>query len=252
MTENPIVIYTDHQMNRTLCYNFALGSKSLMCHADNFKDFKRTIATYGYLRGTGEIINNVKNFYYMDHGYFKQSSRSFVKNTVKVNDINGYFRVVKNNFWHNGSGNSSADRFKKLNLAFKDIKKTGEYIILSEPTFEASNYYNLQEWTQNTINEIKKYTDRKIILHSRTSKTQLTDLLNDAWAFVSDHSSAAFKAMLSGVPAYFTNKTLENIGRIINIEKHEIDYKVFYNLAYQQWTIEEIKNGECWEYFSKK
>ncbi len=52
----PIVIYTDHIMNRTLCYNFAKGSNSLLCHVNNFKDYEKTIATYGVLRGTYEII----------------------------------------------------------------------------------------------------------------------------------------------------------------------------------------------------
>ena len=71
----PIVIYTDHIMNRTLCYNFAKGSNSLLCHVNNFKDYEKTIATYGVLRGTYEIIKKVNNFYYIDHGYFNQSKR---------------------------------------------------------------------------------------------------------------------------------------------------------------------------------
>jgi len=71
--EKPIVIYTDHIMNKTLCYNFAKGSDSLLCHAEMFFEYDRTIATYGVLRGTLEIINKVKNYYYIDHGYFNQS-----------------------------------------------------------------------------------------------------------------------------------------------------------------------------------
>ena len=66
--EKPIVIYTDHIMNRTLCYNFAKGSNSLLCHVNNFKDYTKTIATYGVLRGTLEIIRKVDNYYYLYHG----------------------------------------------------------------------------------------------------------------------------------------------------------------------------------------
>ena len=58
-------------------------------------------------------------------------------------------------------------------------------------------------------------------------------------------------AMQEGVPAYFTNKTLENISNIKDIEKHEINYSVFNNLAYEQWTNNEIRNGECWDYLKK-
>ena len=250
MLEKPIVVYTNHFTNRHLCYNFAYGSKSLMCHIDNFKDYNKTIATYGYLRGTGELIKKVRNFIYMDHGYFKQSDRVFEKNKTKIFNYNGYFRVVVNDFWHDGSGKKSEDRLKKLDLKFKNLNKSGEYIILSEPTDDAKNYYGLKNWINETMNEIKKYSDRKIIIHNRTSALPLNDLLKDAWAFVSDHSSAGFQAMISGVPAYFTNKTLSKIGKLEDLENHEINYKIFNNLAYQQWTISEIKSGECWAQIS--
>ena len=59
--QKPVVIYTDHIMNKTLCYNFAKGSDSLLCHVKNFKDYNKTIATYGVLRGTLDVIRKVKN-----------------------------------------------------------------------------------------------------------------------------------------------------------------------------------------------
>ena len=57
--------------------------------------------------------------------------------------------------------------------------------------------------------------------------------------------------MIEGVPAYFTNPTLSNISKLSNIEKHEINYPALYNLAYEQWTIDEIENGEAWRYLLK-
>ena len=248
----PIVLYTDHNVNRHLCYAFAKGSNSLMCHVNNYKKQNETIATYGYLRGSGEAIKKAKNFFYIDHGYFKQSKRVFENNKTKILDLNGYFRVVYNDFWDTGGANRPSDRFNNLNLKPKPLKKNGEYIILSEPTSEARDYYNLDNWEKDTITKLKKITDRKIILHNRASKISLDDLLIKAWAFVSDHSSAGFKAMIAGVPAYFTNSTLSNIENINNIEKHEINYSVFYNLAYEQWTVDEIISGEAWEYLTKK
>ena len=103
--EKPIVIYTDHIINRTLCYNFAKGSDSLLCHVKNFREYDKTIATYGVLRGTLEIIRKVKNYFYMDHGYFNQSKRLFNNNRTNVINLDGYFRIVFNNFIHDGRGN---------------------------------------------------------------------------------------------------------------------------------------------------
>ncbi len=253
LNDNLITVYTDNQISKYICYNFALGSKSIMRHVDEFTDFEnKVIATYGYLRGTGEIIKRSKNFFYIDHGYFKQSDRKFSDKKAEILNFNGYFRIVLNDFWHNGSGNKKNDRIKKLNIKFKEEKKNGDYIILSEPNNKATKFYNLYNWVEETKLKLSQYTDREIIVHNKSSKVQLLDLLKNAWAFVSDHSSAGFKAMIEGVPAYFTNSTLGNIASIEEIELHKINYNVFNNLAYEQWNIEEIKSGEAWDYLCKK
>ncbi len=249
--EKPIVIYTDHIINRTLCYNFAKGSESLLCHVNNFKDYDKTIATYGVLRGTLEVINKVKNYYYMDHGYFNQSKRLFENNRTNVFDLNGYFRIVFNNFIHDGKGNYPNDRLKKLNLKILDQKKFGDYIILSEPSDTMKKVYDVPKWIDDTVNIVKKYSDRKLIVHNKFSKQPLKDLLKNAWAFVSLQSTAGFIAMASGVPSYFTHNSLKHIGKIKDIENPVIDYNIFNNLAYGQWTLKEIETGEAWNNISK-
>jgi len=248
----PIAIYTDHIISKTICYNFAKGSKSLMCHIDNFRDYDKTIATYGVLRGTGDLLQKVKNFYYIDHGYFKQSKRTFENKRTNVIDLDGYFRIVFNNYIHNGKGNYPSDRLKKLDLNFKKINKSGDYIILSEPSEVMKKFYNAKFWLDETKNSIKKFTDRKLIIHNKFSKEPLGSLLKNAWAFVSLQSTAGFKAMLEGVPAYFTEPYLKNLGNIKDIERHEINYSIFNNLAYGQWTINEIQSGEAWSTISKE
>ena len=249
--ESPIVIYTDHIMNRTLCYNFAKGSNSLLCHVNNFKEYDKTIATYGVLRGTFEIIKKVKNYYYMDHGYFNQSKRKFENNRTNVLDLDGYFRIVCNNLIHNGEGSFPDDRLKKLNLSFTEQKKTGDKIILSEPSESMKKIYNAYNWVEETVEIIKKYSDREIIVHNKFSKIPLEKLLKNAWCFVSLQSTAGFKVMIDGIPAYFTESSLKNINRIEDIENPKINYKIFNNLAYGQWTLKEIESGEAWEIISK-
>ena len=249
--EKPVVIYTDHIVNKTLCYNFAKGSGSLMCHVSKFRDYNKAIATYGVLRGTLEIIKKVRNFYYMDHGYFNQSKRSFENNRTNIINLDGYFRIVYNNFIHNGKGNYPDDRLKKLNLKIHDQRKSGNHIILSEPSNAMKKLYNVPNWTEDTLKLVRKYTDRKLVVHNKFSNKPLNVLFKDAWAFVSLQSTAGFIAMSEGIPSYFTENTLCNIGQIRNIEKPSIDYEIFNNLAYGQWTLKEIETGEAWEYISR-
>ena len=248
--EKPVVIYTDHIMNRTLCYNFAKGADSPMCHINNFKQYQKTIATYGVLRGTLELIKKVNNFFYMDHGYFNQSKREFIDNKTNVVNMDGYFRIVFNDFVHNGEGDYPDDRLKKLNLDIVEQNKLGNYIILSEPSEVMKKIYNKPNWVSDTKKILKTYTDRKFVVHNKFSKENLDDLLKNAWAFVSLQSTAGFKAMRRGVPAYFTDQSLKNIAKIKDIESPIIDYKIFNNLAYGQWTLDEISSGKAWESIS--
>ena len=76
----------------------------------------------------------------------------------------------------------------------------------------------------------------------------LDNLLKKAWAFVSFQSAAGFKAMIRGVPAHFTYDSLKNINSIKNIEKGIIDYQIFNNMAYSQWTLKEFNEGKMMDY----
>ncbi len=107
--------------------------------------------------------------------------------------------------------------------------------------------YNVPNWTEDTLKLVSKYTDRKVVVHNKFSEKPLNLLLKDAWAFVSLQSTAGFTAMSKGIPSYFTEDTLSHIGKIQNIENPNINYKIFDNLAYGQWTLKEIETGEAWE-----
>ena len=81
-----------------------------------------TIATYGILRGTVELLKMSNSFWYIDHGYLKGSKKTFKQGT-NILELNGYFRIVYNGFFHNGQGNHNSDRFNKLDISLKPIKK---------------------------------------------------------------------------------------------------------------------------------
>ena len=153
----PTVLFTDHSINQYISKCFAYGAKTNLVHVNDFSNFNHSIAVYGYLRGTGEAIKKSKDFWYIDHGYFKQSSRSFKNNRATLNAWDGYFRIVHNNYWHSGSGSYPEDRLNKLNIKFKSQRKTGEYIVVSEPIPQAIKYYELYNWTNKTNKITRNY-----------------------------------------------------------------------------------------------
>ena len=252
MTQIPFCITTDHFMSKKIVGSFAKGLNVSPINISKFNDTSKPFITYGILRGTGDLLKKSKNYYYIEHGYFNASKRSIKYKQTIIHDYDGYFRIVKNDYYHSSNGLNNPDRFEKLNIMIKTKRTKGDYIILSEPSVYIKNFFQLNDWVNNTIKELKKYTDRKILIHNKQSPIPLDILLKNAWAFVSDQSTAGIKAMISGVPAHFTNITLKKINSISSIENGKINMKVFHNLAYGQWTLDEMRSGEAWEYLKKK
>ena len=207
------VFYTDHFVNQTITQFFSKSIGLPLLNINEYKDNDEIFVSYGILRGAGDIIKKKnKNFIYIDHGFYKSSPRKFTKEKRTVlNALSGYFRVIKGDLYFNENDiNLDSKRFKQLDLELKD-KRNGEIIILSEPSENTLNFLGIENWVDNTINKIKQYSDREIVIHNKFSDIPLNSLLQDAFAFVSCQSTAGFQSIAEGVPAYFTHNSLKNM-----------------------------------------
>ena len=244
--------YTSHFINRTVIQFFSKGLDLPLSSVDKYIKSENVFASYGILRGTGDIIKEKNSkFIYLDHGYFNASFRKFTKEKRTIlNDLGGYFRVIRDDLYFNiNYSNKTTERFNKMQINLKE-KKKGDLIIISEPTSNTLNFLEINNWTESTVNEIKKYTDREIIIHNKFSEIPLNSLLEKAFAFVSCQSTAGFYAITEGVPAYFTHKSLSRYGNIENIEKNELNYDLLYIAANSQWKLKEFFSDEFAEYIN--
>ena len=101
------------------------------------------------------------------------------------------------------------------------------------------------QFAKSSYSKPKKEKKLNGKIHNKFSEKPLDELLKNAWSFISLQSTAGFKAMVNGIPAYFTENSLKNINRIEDLENPKINYKIFNNLAYGQWTLKEIESGEA-------
>lgn len=242
--------FTDHFVNKTVMQFFAKSLNIELLSIDQYRQDDQTFCSYGILRGTSDPIKVSKNFIYLDHGFFGSSLRSFTesKNTV-LKGLDGYFRILKNDLYFNLEySNTNSLRFNNLDISLKDLNKNGKYIILSEPSEYTRNFLGLENWTKNTINELKKYTDREIIVHNKFHNTPLKELFYKAYAFVSLQSTAGFKAICEGVPAYFTHNTLKKFGNISTIEDRLLNHDVLFAASNSQWRLKEFFNDSFQNY----
>lgn len=200
-----------------------------------------------------KCIEDKRDFYYMDSGYMGNYKSPSNPNGWKV-----WHRIVKNDLQHNLVIERPSDRFEKQHIKIPAWKKTGKNILLVMPSEKPAKYYGIDnaEWREKTIETIKEYTDRPIVIREkgkrqeRINKTIYEDLDN-AFAVVTLQSIAATEAILYGIPAFtlapnaaskFSGWDLSKIETPLYADQKLI-YKWACHLAYGQFHNNELKDG---------
>ena len=147
-----------------------------------------------------------RDFYYMDSGYFGNSPSASNTYGWKV-----WHRVVKNNLQHGIITTRPDDRWKKFNISLQ-TRKYGSKIIIAAPDEKPCKFYKIdqQQWITETVETIKKYTDRPILVRERPANRTIrihSDplqkiLQDDVHALVTFNSVAAVESVMLGVPAF--------------------------------------------------
>jgi len=198
---------------------------------------------------------NKHTFYYMDSGYVGNYRSKTNPYGWKL-----WHRIVKNDVQHKEIIDRPDDRWKRLDYPIEN-RKQGRHILLVTPSEKPCKFYGIDKdmWIMNTITEIKKYTDRPIVVRDKAPRTQrivktIFDDLKDAHATVTYQSIAAVESILYGVPAFTLAPTAadpvcdKDLSLIEDPTVHDKDkiYKWACHLAYGQFHVDEFKNGTAY------
>lgn len=181
-----------------------------------------------------------------------------------VNGVNGLA------YWGEGFDDQ---RFRKLNLTLHPWRQ-GSNIIISTQRSDSHQWAGMpstENWIDNTVNEIKKYSDRPIIIrpHPRQplklnsnyklllpKKLQGTydeydfyQQLQNAWCVVNYNSAPGSQAIIHGVPAFVDSSSLA--APVANLSLAEIEkplmperQKWLSDISHTEWTTGELATGE--------
>ena len=196
-----------------------------------------------------KILSMADNFVFLDHGYFMRSSGPA--------SWDGCFSVSVNEKWVTDKRDYNWNKFNSLGIKLREWRKGGRHIVLIPPSHHITNYleqgkeegdilsYEVDaDWEMNVRSELSKYTDRDIVVSSKSGKP-LQACMDNAWCVVTAFSNAGIDAMISGIPAIFTNSQRKT-GELKDIEDPPRDREFFKVLANYQWSIKEIENGTMW------
>lgn len=194
-------------------------------------------------------------FYYMDSGYVGN-----YKSHANPYGWKLWHRIVKNDIQHSKIIDRPDDRWKRLEYPIES-RKQGKHILLVTPSEKPCKFYGIErdDWVAQTVAEIKKHTDRPIVIRNKTirqqriTKTIFEDLTN-CHALVTYQSIAAVESVLFGVPAFTLAPTAADavcdkelsLIETPTLQDRDKIYKWACHLAYGQFHIEEFKNGTAW------
>ena len=176
-------------------------------------------------------------------------------------------------------------RWKKisrdLNLNLKSWRSSGNHILfcLQRNGGWSMGGISSIDWMNKTINDIRKYSNRPIVVRahpgdkkiksilkinhknvSLSTKENLVDDFRGAWATVVYNSSPSVASIIEGVPAFLTDSVPQHSQsfdvantNISNIENPAILDRQSWieKLSMCHWNFNELRSGEAWNFFKK-
>ena len=192
-----------------------------------------------------------RTFYYIDTGYFGNGKKK-TYHRITRNDVQYFGNIIER----------PADRFIATGVQLKKFRP-GTNILLAPPSQKLLNLYDivLEDWLEQTQAEIRKHTDRPIVVRTKQGRaTRVNDdtmemaLERDVHCLVTFSSIAATEALLLGKPAITLGPNAaaplcrHNIADIENLYIPTLDEVDAWarHLAYCQFTEPEMRNGTAW------
>jgi len=220
---------------------------------------------WGFVGNNRQMVKKLESrkhpFWFTDTPYFGR----FDNNNLKPD--NHYWRICKNSIHVRYLKGCHKDRFEKFGINLKAPDLQGDYILVCPSSAGINEYLDRPKWLYETIEQIKRYTDREIRVRHKPrgrgtsgpseAKRPIEEDLKNAWCCVTSCSISAIEAICAGKPVFCDEKSFAT--HIANTNLADIENPLYvspedwlYSLAYQQFTPEEISNGKAVEILMDK
>lgn len=209
-----------------------------------------------------------RDYFYIDTGYLGNFPSKGNPGGKKV-----WHRVVKNALQHSDIRDVPSDRWDALvkqdpRLKWNGWKDYNKKILLVLPNPKATRFYDIDcdTWINETTEQIKKYSNLPIEVRVKGSRSERNQgyTIYDAfdsgvYATVAFNSIAALESVLYGIPAFVSVPCAASplastdLSQLANPFKpsEDIILKQCHNIAYGQFTLEELLNGTAYEIASQ-
>jgi len=192
--------------------------------------------------------------------------------------MDGVFPTTGTYFWDDTNPSRWQQISKDLGLSLKDWRVKGEHILLACQRNGGWSMagYNVVDWVKKTVLEIRKYTDRPIVVRGHpgdknamsyltqkgvdwklSQKDKIVEDLKNAWATVTYNSSPGVASAIEGIPVFVTdpNPKISQAYSVANLDLSKIESPEVFErqrwvekISMCHWKFEEISNGSAWKH----
>lgn len=209
-----------------------------------------------------------RDYYYIDTGYFGNFPSPGNEKGQKK-----WHRIVKNENQQVDIADVPADRWERLlnddpRLRWTGWKDYNKKILLVMPNPKACKWYKIdyEKWVADTKAQIAKYSDLPVEVRIKGSRSErnkgytIYDAFDSGvYATVAMNSMAALESVLYGIPAFVSIPCAASPLASTDLSqlatpykpKHKLIERHCKNLAYTQFTIDEIISGLAYKLTEK-
>lgn len=164
---------------------------------------------------------------------------------------------------------------RDLKLSLKDYRTSGNHILLCLQRNGGWSMGGLDvvSWASNTIAELRKHTDRPIVVRAHPGDKNslkylagskwsvsndgrsLEDDLRNCWAVVNYNSSPAVGAAIEGYPVFVTDPARSQCREIANTDLSQIENPNLpdrlpwvQRISMFHWNFNDLSSGRCWDH----
>ncbi len=169
-----------------------------------------------------------------------------------------------------------------LGLSLKPYRKSGNHILicLQRNGGWSMRGLNVVDWMNQTISNIRKYSDRPIVVRKHPGDKKISSILkinhknvqissegknliddfNNCWATVVYNSSPSVASLIEGIPTFLTDPQPQHSQTygVANIDISDIENPKMNDrqpwierLSMCHWNFEELKSGKAWNFFKQ-
>lgn len=244
------------------------GSPSLRCSLThtNRPQFDAAIF-YGLAGGCQRILTDYRDAgrhaIYVDLGYWGRRQRS---------RWDGYHKLAHNSRHPTAYFQrrpKDPERFARFGQAISPWRGGGKHILLIGMSAKAAGAegFSAEQWERQTVEQLRQHTRREIIYRPKPNWPDAKPIAGTTWgrgpslahaligchAVVAHHSNAAVDALLAGVPCICPDGAASvlsghDLSEIESPPRPEGREQWAYDLAWTQWSIEEMEQGLAYRY----